>query len=326
MLDLAIFLVVVLSSIWVYYDATSNKIGKIKGIKGMFNMSAGGWCLVTLLLWIVGFPSYLIKRKALTTIANENPIEYSAAKKSIAFFLLSLILVAGAFLFYSNMPTGASNVAMIKRSTIGACPHTVEKMAEHAFSTYTWGSGNSEGQDYVNLEGTFIDNKSVKVNLQFIISPDGKSFHTNALALNGKLQNQATILELISVMCITAESKQTTEQSSRPSVPQNQAVTKSSPDGNWAGKNSRMNILHLEDDVYSVEFFTATESGCTGDIDGYARLSGNTLILAETDEHTKERCVVEITINNDNASVSSDNCAAYAGVACGIYGELKRAD
>ncbi len=65
------------SSIWVYLDATKHKIGKIPSGKGMFNMSAGGWAIVTLLLWIIGFPAYLIKRGSLIEAARANPVNVS---------------------------------------------------------------------------------------------------------------------------------------------------------------------------------------------------------------------------------------------------------
>lgn len=77
MLNVIIITVIAASAVWVYLDATKNKIGKIPDGKGMFNMSAGAWGVVTLLLWIIGFPAYLIKRGALIEKAKENPIEIS---------------------------------------------------------------------------------------------------------------------------------------------------------------------------------------------------------------------------------------------------------
>jgi hypothetical protein len=56
-----ILLIVIGSSIWVYFDAKS--IGVKKGqVAGLANMSPGGWFFVTLFLWIIGFPLYLSKR------------------------------------------------------------------------------------------------------------------------------------------------------------------------------------------------------------------------------------------------------------------------
>jgi len=58
------WIIVIGSAIWVYIDA--KQIGVRKGlISGMFNIGAGAWCAATLLLWIVVFPAYLIKRGAL---------------------------------------------------------------------------------------------------------------------------------------------------------------------------------------------------------------------------------------------------------------------
>ena len=53
--------IVLLTSIWVYFDARS--IGVKKGvISGFFDLGPGGWFWVCLLLWIIGFPAYLAKR------------------------------------------------------------------------------------------------------------------------------------------------------------------------------------------------------------------------------------------------------------------------
>lgn len=89
MLDMLIVLVIVASSIWVYFDATSHKIGKISGTKSIFNMSAGAWAVVTLLLWIVGFPAYLVKRRELIDKAGKDPVEVSARSAKIA--VLSIV-------------------------------------------------------------------------------------------------------------------------------------------------------------------------------------------------------------------------------------------
>jgi hypothetical protein len=62
-------LIVIASGIFVYFDAKS--IGVHKGlIGGFFDLGVGGWTAVTLLLWIIGFPSYLIKRGALKEAAK----------------------------------------------------------------------------------------------------------------------------------------------------------------------------------------------------------------------------------------------------------------
>jgi hypothetical protein len=67
MIGVIIALVVVGSAIWVYLDATNHKIGG--------DFPAGAWAAFVLLLWIIGFPAYLIKRGALLEQAKEHPAE-----------------------------------------------------------------------------------------------------------------------------------------------------------------------------------------------------------------------------------------------------------
>jgi len=98
----AIFpIIVVGSAIWVYLDATKNKIGKVPGATGLFNMSAGAWAVVTLGLWLVGLPAYLMKRASLIERAGESPIPVSGrglktAALSIIGCLWMLALLGGA--------------------------------------------------------------------------------------------------------------------------------------------------------------------------------------------------------------------------------------
>ena len=56
-----IWVIILASAIWVYFDARN--IGVKKGlVPGMGNMGPAGWFVVTLLLWIIGFPMYLLYR------------------------------------------------------------------------------------------------------------------------------------------------------------------------------------------------------------------------------------------------------------------------
>ncbi|MFC2974364.1 hypothetical protein ACFOJE_19400 [Azotobacter bryophylli] len=75
--------IVALSAVWVYVDATNHKIGKTPG-GGFFNLSAGAWGVLMLLLWIVAFPSYLIKRGSLIEKAAHSPIEANGRSTKIA--------------------------------------------------------------------------------------------------------------------------------------------------------------------------------------------------------------------------------------------------
>jgi len=89
MFGLLVVIAVALSSIWVYLDATKNKIGRVPGNGGFFNMSAGAWAAVTLLLWIIGFPAYLLKRSTLVQLAASSPVEVTGRVPKV--FLLSLV-------------------------------------------------------------------------------------------------------------------------------------------------------------------------------------------------------------------------------------------
>lgn len=68
--DLVVMLIIG-TAIWVLIDAKT--IGARKGLtKGFFDLSPFGWFVVTLLLWIVGFPAYLAKRGELKRLASES--------------------------------------------------------------------------------------------------------------------------------------------------------------------------------------------------------------------------------------------------------------
>ena len=55
MLTNFVYLIVAASILFVYYDTTKNKIGKISGEKGFLNLSPGLWAIATWLLWIVAW-------------------------------------------------------------------------------------------------------------------------------------------------------------------------------------------------------------------------------------------------------------------------------
>jgi len=60
-MGLLMWVIVIATSIWVLVDAKT--IGIKKGqIQGMGDIGPWGWFFVCLLLWIVGFPFYLVKR------------------------------------------------------------------------------------------------------------------------------------------------------------------------------------------------------------------------------------------------------------------------
>jgi len=67
------WIMVIGTSIWVFFDA--NTIGVKKGqVEGIADMSAGGWLLASLLLWIVAFPLYLSKRSEFKRINSRDNV------------------------------------------------------------------------------------------------------------------------------------------------------------------------------------------------------------------------------------------------------------
>jgi len=54
-------IIVIVTSIWVAYDASINKI-TINNKPYSFNNGAFAWFLSCILIWIASFPAYLIRR------------------------------------------------------------------------------------------------------------------------------------------------------------------------------------------------------------------------------------------------------------------------
>ena len=67
---IALVVVVIGTSIWVYFDAQS--LGMRKGLlKGVCDMNPGGWFFACLGLWIITFPAYLSKRSELKRLNSQ---------------------------------------------------------------------------------------------------------------------------------------------------------------------------------------------------------------------------------------------------------------
>jgi len=59
--------VILATSIWVFFD--SKNIGVKSGqLKGFFGMGPIGWFFACVILWIICFPAYLLKRNELKQI------------------------------------------------------------------------------------------------------------------------------------------------------------------------------------------------------------------------------------------------------------------
>ncbi|GAA5786886.1 hypothetical protein [Chitiniphilus shinanonensis] len=103
-------LLIVMSAIWVFYDATQNKIGRIPNQKGFTNLPAGGWAACTLGLWIVAFPVYLARRESLIRNAESNPVETSNQGLKFGIFIVLGVLVVLLTMTSEMPPSSATPV------------------------------------------------------------------------------------------------------------------------------------------------------------------------------------------------------------------------
>lgn len=207
MINLIIVLVVVITAVWVYLDATKNKIGKVKNSKGMFNMSAGAWGTVTLFLWIIGFPAYLIKRSSLIEKAKESPVVVEGAGRTVKTAVLAIIGVLFIFVTVSPMLGTSKAVAMVKGGTLSLCPgHTVEQMANGFLDDPSWESGvGNNGTEFVNVSGGItLSGKPVTAVVQFTVDETGGTFQYNAFEINEVPQNNFMAAALFKKMCDSA--------------------------------------------------------------------------------------------------------------------------
>lgn len=120
-IELLPLLVISLSALWVYWDASGHKIGKVPVKGGFFNKSAGTWGLVTLLFWVVVFPAYLIARHKLVAQARELPVDSPARRWKATAFALFPVAALAALL-------ALGGVTLIGYAGIPSCedPRTLE--------------------------------------------------------------------------------------------------------------------------------------------------------------------------------------------------------
>lgn len=91
----------------------------------------------------------------------------------------------------------------------------------------------------------------------------------------------------------------------------------------WKGSlegDGEMKIEKRGED-YGVSISVNTE-GCTGGIDGTAKLIGNELKLTVIE--AGETCNISIKLNGNSADLTEDGCSLYHGMGCGFTGTLKK--
>ena len=93
LLMISLGLLSIISPPIIYWDATRNKIGKIKEIKSFWNIPAEGWGFCALFLGWVTLIGYLVQRKKLIERAKIYPRE----SKNILLKLILIIVISVAF-------------------------------------------------------------------------------------------------------------------------------------------------------------------------------------------------------------------------------------
>lgn len=208
-------IIVIASALFVYIDALSKYIGKLPGRNKFadFNYSAGMWSFLVLLLWIVVFPIYLIKRNSLIKLAKESPVV--PKQKGLAITLLVILLALSVIGTLSsgnlNIPSTSSStskaIALVKSGHFTDHENkTVGEAVDGFFSNPKWETGfgvdgETKGKMLVNARGgmTYMD-KPVDAQIQFTVDMDNGTFQMNAFELNGIPQNQLMIVSLINKM------------------------------------------------------------------------------------------------------------------------------
>ena len=74
MVGIIILVVIALSAVFVYLDASAHEIGDISDYRKNLNKSAVVWAIATLFLWPFAFPYYLRMRGDLIRAAVEHPV------------------------------------------------------------------------------------------------------------------------------------------------------------------------------------------------------------------------------------------------------------
>lgn len=180
MIEAVFGLLMVISSVWVYLDATKHKIGKVKEVvdnrKIVSYNSAGAWGIGTLGLWIIAFPLYLIKRKKKIELAKSYPVvvKYRNVKTIILGAIGFIwVLFSAASAAYASLPECGSYEA---KETI----QEIVEDSEHYGLQYvdmneTLEKGFNEEREFRVCNGTLVTASGaydVNYNIQWIDKED----------------------------------------------------------------------------------------------------------------------------------------------------------
>ena len=88
------WLAFMISVLWMYFDATGHKIGRVDEFaKSRYtNKSPMGWALMAIPIWLWYFPMYLYKRRMLIKRAKKYPVEVTPGLKVLQVILLIVFI------------------------------------------------------------------------------------------------------------------------------------------------------------------------------------------------------------------------------------------
>lgn len=169
MLNLLIWGIVIVSSIWVLIDARS--IGVQKGqIRGIANMGPMAWFFVCLLLWIVGFPMYLAKRpeyKRINGKIGSNALPTLVGVTTIAAVVLSIVLT-----FTGDIKVGTQDLQAEVLQSIRETWAKEPSLANAQISSFNL--VHKSGNQYEGLLDASLDGEREKLVID--VTYDGKQF------------------------------------------------------------------------------------------------------------------------------------------------------
>ncbi|SHK68549.1 hypothetical protein SAMN02745216_03906 [Desulfatibacillum alkenivorans DSM 16219] len=148
-----VWMLVIGCSIFVYWDATRNKIGKISDKKSLTNAPAGLWAFGTFMLWIMVFPLYLYKRKDLIAKAKEHPVEPSQAQRKAILSVLGVLLVLALI---SGFFGDSKAISIVKNGELQDCPGIAfGKVIDQEMDNVQWREDDDgNGITLVSVSGT----------------------------------------------------------------------------------------------------------------------------------------------------------------------------
>jgi len=100
MIGIVVLVIIALCAIFVYLDATANRIGDISEHRPDFRGSAMYWAIGTLFMWPFVFPTYLRLRRELIQAAADHPVEdnwWALKTAGITITAVGFIAVSASF-------------------------------------------------------------------------------------------------------------------------------------------------------------------------------------------------------------------------------------